>query len=225
MQSHFYSTKLQTILEFDEQKFPQNGIIQTDTSRANRNDLYYTNEAKVQFPLNNAFQRFYQQLSPDVTIENSDGERTIFNTTGAIGGLEILPNITRVGSEYRATAHGSIITASGNQILRIKTFLGASEIETATFTLPNLSSGSFWSMDLQLLVYQIGNAGTALIKTFGKFDFTSNNGSTTTLYIDDSNNTTYQTTALATANITFEWLSINVGNVIKVHTASVYMLN
>lgn len=226
LQSHFYSAKLQTILEFDDDKnFEQNGVIQTDTSRANRNDLYYTNEQKIQFPLNNAFQRFYQQLAPDVTIQNNDGERTIFDTTGSIGSLEILPDVTRIGSEYKATAHGSIITSSGNQQIRIKTYLGTAEVESATFTLPNLPSGSFWDMDMRLLVYQIGNAGTAIIKTFGKFQFINQQGLTNTFFMDDTNNTTYQTTTLATANITIEWLTISGGNIIKVHTASVYMLN
>ena len=225
LQSQFYSTKLQTTLEFNDPEFQQNGIIQTDLNRAGRNDLYFTNEQAIQFPVNESFQRFYTQLSPDVIINYDDGEKSIFDTTNSIGGLEILPNITRVGSIYRATAHGRISVSGGNQQIRLKTKLGNSIIEEQSYSLPNLQADSLWKLELELTVYQIGNTGTASIKTFGTMSFTQQNGSTNTFFIDDDNDTTYQTTQLALADITLEWLSVTSGNTLSVHTASVYMLN
>jgi len=224
-QSQFWSTKIQDNIEFENTNFMINGTVKTDTSSANRNDLYYTNEQSIQFPVNNAFQRFYTQLSPDVIINYDDGERTIFNTTNSIGVLQILPNITRIGSVYRVTAHGRISVSGGNQQIRLKTKLDNSIIEEQSYSLPNLQTDSLWKLELELTVYQIGNVGTASIKTFGTMSFVQQNGSTNTFFIDDDNNTTYQTTQLATADITLEWLSVSPGNTLSVHTASVYMLN
>ena len=224
-QAQFWSTKIQDDIEFENPDFMINGTVKTDTSSANRNDLYYTNEQGIQFNLNNAFQRFYTQLSPDVIINYDDAEKSIFDTTNAIGGLQILPNITRVGSVYRSTAHGRIDTSGGNQQIRLKTKLGDAIIEEQSYSLPNLQADSLWKLELELTVYQIGDAGTASIKTFGTMSFVQQNGSTNTFFIDDDNNTTYQTTQLTTADITLELLSVSPGNTLSVHTASVYMLN
>jgi len=223
-QAELYKARVQTSISFQDQLGNNNGKIETEIDDSNRNNLYYTNEQGIIFPLNNSYQRFYEQMTNPVTIIFDDGEKSIFDTTDAIGRRSILPNITRIGSKYKLESHGTITTSSANQQLRIKTKLGNATIEEDLMTLPNLSVGSYYSIKIDLLVRQIGNAGEAHISTFGKFQFINNQGLTVSKFLDSENNTTYQTTSIADADITFEWLADGTNN-LTVHELSVYMLN
>jgi len=223
LEIHAYKEKIQTNLSFEDGLGDKNGMITTEFASNNRNNLYYMNEEGILFPVNNSSQRFYEQMVDSVSINGNLPETSIFDTTGSIGRLDILPNITRVGSKYNLKAHG-IIESSSNSRFIIRTKLGNAIIEHQEITLPNLESGSFFELDLELRVKAIGDAGTARIYTFGKFNFIKNNGVSTSIFIDDYNNTTYQTTALAEADVTIEWLSAN-SNVISFHAVSINMLN
>jgi len=223
MEAHFYKEKIQTTLSFEDGLDDKNGMITTEFASNSRNNLYYMNEEGILFPVNNASQRFYEQMVDSVEINGVFPETSIFDTIGSIGRLDILPNITRVGSKYNLKAHG-IIESSPNSRFIIRTKLGTAIIEQQEIILPNLETGSFFELDLELRVKAIGDAGIARIYTFGKFNFIKNNGVSTTIFIDDYNDTTYQTTALATADVTIEWLNAN-SNEITFHAVSVYMLN
>lgn len=222
MKVKLYQPEVFTNLSFKD-GIENNGSISTEIAGNNRNNLYYTNESGIQFPVNNSAQRFYEQMVDTVSINGVFPETTIFDTVGAIGRLDILPNITRVGSKYILKAHGTIQSSANSRFI-IRTKLGTAIIEEQEITLPNLENGSFFELDLELRVKEIGAAGTARIYTFGKFNFIKNNGVATTLFIDDYNNTTYQTTALAEADVTIQWLDAN-SNVINFHALSIYMLN
>jgi len=223
LEIHAYKEKIQTTLSFEDGLGENNGMLTTEFASNNRNNLYYMNEKGILFPVNNASQRFYEQMVDSVAVNGVSPETSIFDTTGAIGRLDILPNITRVGSKYNLKAHG-IIESSANSRFIIRTKLGSAVIEQQEINLPNLESGSFFELDLELRVKEIGDAGTARIYTFGKFTFIKNNGVSTTIFIDDYNDTTYQTTSLATADVTIQWLDAN-SNEISFHAVSVYMLN
>lgn len=164
--------------------------------------------------------RAYQQLSGDVIINGGDGETSIFNTTGAIGGKTIPANTVRKGSKYKVYSHGEINTSGANQMFIVKTKLGNAILETSTITLPNLSQGSYYSLVGDILIYEIGNAGTAIAKTFFKFNFTDQQGLEEVKFIDNVNNTTFQTTANADADITIEWLDTNPSNIFNCHSLS-----
>ena len=222
LQSQFFSQQLQTNLVFQDELGTNNGAISTEIASNNRNNLYYLNEAGVLFPVNNSSQRFYEQCVPSVTIGTADGEKSIFDDTDAIGRLDILPNITRIGSKFHLKSHGTIVSTPNSQFI-LKTKLGTAIIEQQTITIPNVDDG-FFELDMELRVKTIGNSGEASIYTFGKIIFTKTNGTAVTFFINDVNNTTYQTTELAIADVTIEWISLN-GNTFDIQAVSVDMLN
>jgi hypothetical protein len=168
----------------------------------------------------NIEQRAYEQLSDNVVITGLDGEQSIFNTTGAIGSNNIPANTVRVGSKYKIYSHGTIETNGANQSFILNTKLNNAIIETKTITLPNLNNGSFYELTGEILLYQIGDAGTAVAKSFFNFKFTDQQGLTENYFIDETNNTTFQTTADATADITINWNNQNVANIFKCHSLS-----
>jgi hypothetical protein len=168
----------------------------------------------------NMEQRAYEQLSDDVVVLGTEGEKSIFNTTGAIGSNIIPANSVRVGSKYKMYSHGTIETNGANQSFILNTKLGTAIIETTTITLPNLNNGSFYELTGDILLYQIGDAGTAVAKSFFNFNFTDQQGDSKTYFIDETNNTTFQTTADATADITINWNNQNVANIFKCHSLS-----
>jgi hypothetical protein len=106
------------------------------------------------------------------------------------------------------------------KVLQLDTKLGTAIIETKTITLPNLNAGSFYELSGDILLYQIGDAGTAVAKSFFNFNFTDQQGDSKTSFIDETNNTTFQTTSDATADITINWNNQNVANIFKSHSLS-----
>ena len=164
--------------------------------------------------------RAYQQLSPDVIISGGQPETTLFNTTGAIGSNLIPANSVRRGTKYKIYSHGTIQTSGANQQFIIKTKLGTAILETETITLPNLNQGSKYELHGDILIYEIGDAGTAIAKTFFNLTFTDQQGLAEARYIDNTNNTTYQTTADALADITIEWISPSPSNIFNCHSLS-----
>lgn len=164
--------------------------------------------------------RAYEQLSPDVIITGGNPETTIFNTAGSIGSNLVPANSVRKGTKYKIYSHGEIATSGSNQEFIIKTKLGSAILETETITLPNLSQGSKYSINGDILIYETGNAGTAIAKTFLKFNFTDQQGLEEVKFIDNTNNTTYQTTNDALADITIEWISTSTSNIFNCHSLS-----
>jgi len=165
--------------------------------------------------------RAYEQLSPDVNISGGQPEKTIFNTTGALGSNLIPANSVRKGSKYKVYSHGQIETDGANQQFIIKTKLGTAVIEEKTITLPNLNNGSIYQFNGEILLYEIGDAGTAIAKSFFNFSFTDQQGNTENYFIDEINNTTFQTTADAVADITVQWVNINPTNLFSCHSLTI----
>ena len=219
-----YKPVITTSIDFKDELGSNNGSISTEVDLSNRNNLYYKNDSGVVFPVNNSYQRFYEQLSDSVNIVFADGEKSIFNTTNSIGRLTILPDITRRGSRFQLKAHGIIEASPSNKSFTLRTYLGESVIEEDIILLPNLPNGSYFDMTLDMLVYDIGGTGEASIKTFGRFEFISNNGNPIVKLLDAENSTTYQTTQEAEANVSIEWNQES-SSVISFHEVSIFMLN
>lgn len=164
--------------------------------------------------------RAYEQLAGDVVVVGGQPETSIFNLTDSIGSNIIPANSVRKGTKYRVYSHGEISTTGANQMFIIKTKLGTAILETETITLPNLNFGSRYEIHGDILIYETGNAGTAVAKTFINLTFTDAQGLGEARYIDNTNNTTYQTTQIANADITIEWLDTNPSNVFNCHSLS-----
>lgn len=165
--------------------------------------------------------RAYEQLSPNVIIDGTTGaEQSLFNTTGALGSNLLLANRVRKGSKYKVYSHGSVETNGSNQTFIIRTKLGNVILEQKIITLPNLNQGSLYTFNGEILIYEIGDAGTAISKSFFNFSFTDQQGKTENYFIDQTNNTTFQTTTDATADITVAWDTNNENNILTCHSLS-----
>ena len=164
-------------------------------------------------------QRIYEQLSPSVDVIQSDGEKSIIDTTGARGSTLFRANTVQTGSKYKLYSHGSIQTNGANKSFIIATKLGNAVLEAKQIILPNLNNGSFYTFNGEMLIYETGNAGTANLKSFFNFAFTDQQGVTENYFIDNTNATTFQTTADANFNITVEWLN-NTTNILSCHSIS-----
>lgn len=165
--------------------------------------------------------RAYEQLSPDVIISGETStEQSIFNTTGAIGSNLVPANTVRKGSKYKIYSHGDIKTNGANQTFIIKTKLGGAILEQKIITLPNLNQGSQYTFNGDILLYEIGDTGTAIAKSFFNFSFTDQQGLSENYFIDETNNTTFQTTQDALSDITVQWDTNNANNIFTCHSLS-----
>ena len=186
-------------------------------------DVYCDNllAENISIPFTNIEVRAYEQLSPDVIIAGGQSERSILDTTGAIGTNLILANTVRKGSKYKIYSHGTIETDGANKSFLIKTKLGDAIIEQKTITLPNLNNGSIYEFNGEILLYEIGDAGTSIAKSFFNFSFTDQQGLSENYFIDEINNTTFQTTQDALADVRVQWIDINTGNIFSCHSVEI----
>ena len=164
-------------------------------------------------------QRIYEQLAPFVDIVQIDGEKSIIDDTQARGSTLFKANSVLKGSKYRLYSHGGIQTNGANKSFTIRTKLGTAIIETKTITLPNLNNGSFYTFNGELVIYEIGNAGVASVKSFFNFKFTDQQGLSENYFIDNPNTTTFQTTADANFDVTIEW-NDNTTNILSCHSVT-----
>ncbi len=198
----------------------------TSSLEDGQNILRCTLENGARPALNNSFQRFYQQLVNVISIPQGVGvQKSLIDTTGSIGSITRPANVLRRGTKLRLIAHGRIESPTGNQQGKFRWYLGTTLLfEGDPITLPNLQNGSFVEIEFNLTVYNIGVAGIALLKAFGTFSFTTSQGTTKTVFLDQENNTTFQTITAEDINLTFEWLSQSVGDILNVHELEISIL-
>ena len=164
-------------------------------------------------------QRIYEQLAPNVDVVQSDGEKSIIDTTGARGSTLFRANTVQVGSKYKSYSHGTIQTNGANKSFTIRTKIGGAIIEAKIIVLPNLNAGSLYTFNGEMLIYETGDAGVASVKSFFNFAFTDQQGITENYFIDNTNATTFQTTADADFDITVEWNN-NTSNSFSCHSVT-----
>ena len=176
--------------------------------------------------LNNSFQRFYQQLINVISVPEGVGvQKSLIDTTGSIGTITRPGNVLRRGTKLRLIAHGRIESSPANQQGRFRWYLGTTLLfEGDPITFPNLQNGSFVEIEFNLTVYNIGVPGVALLKAFGTFSFTTSQGTTKTVFLDQENNTTFETITAEDINLTFEWLSQSAGDSLDVHELEISIL-
>ena len=170
---------------------------------------------------NNLRNRTYEQLSPDVLIVGGQGEATLFDLTDALGSNLIPADSTRKGTKYMITSHGTIETAGANNDIILQVKLNTAIMETISITLPNLNNGTYFTFDGEILFYEIGNAGTAVAKSFFKLTITDIQGLSEVTFANGTNNTTVQTTADNLLDMTCEWSSNNSNNIFSTHNIEI----
>jgi len=193
-----------------------------DTTSANKNYLFFRNEIS-EVPLNASLQRLYTNLE-DITIPGSNTNLVDLITYNDYAGFPIVreANTTRKGSMFQITFSGNITLASSNQSLEVSVYLGNIEIVKKTVTPPNQVSTTPFRFNLEQTVRKIGGPGTAEIVSFSEFSTTDIQGNSKIFYLDNINNTTYETTSTLNGFVKFRWISNNAGNSITIRCLTGY---
>jgi len=224
-----YSNEVNTFngLTFDDENLGEQdqGRLSTtvipDTS-GDKNYLFFRNETS-EVPLNASLQRLYTNLE-DITIPGSNTNLVDLITYNNYAGLPIVrqAGTTRRGSMFQITFSGNITLASSNQSLEISVYLGNIEIVKKTVTLPNQTSTTPFRFNLNQCVREIGPAGTAEIVSFSEFSTIDIQGGSKIFYLDNINDTTYETTSTLNGFVKFRWISNNAGNSITIRCLTGY---
>lgn len=171
-------------------------------------DIYYDNliPAPTAPDYTNLEVRAYEQMAGVIISGTTGAEQSLFYVNPNSIGSNIVPaDSVRKGSKYRVYARGNISTDGANQVFLFRTKIGNAVLETQVITLPNLSQGSKWTVTGDILVLQTGNPGVAIAETFLKFEFVDSQGKVEAYYISNTNNSTFQTTTDAPADMTIAW--------------------
>ena len=158
---------------------------------------------------NNSAKGIFAQTanSPDVTA--TAVESTVID--GGEGSLTIPANGFAVGDSFMVTMGGHISTGN-NQTLRIRIKSGAVVLaDTGAISMAQVSA-RHWNLEIRFTIRAIGAAGVASIASFGTFTYSKNANQFEGTDFSIVNNTTFDTTAGNTLDITAQWGSNNASN-------------
>lgn len=158
---------------------------------------------------NNSAKGIFAQTanSPDVTATSV--ESTVID--GGEGSLTVPANGFAVGDSFQVTMGGHISSANGETLhIRIKS--GAIILaDTGAVSMPAINN-RHWNLEMRFTIRAIGAAGVASIASFGVFTFSKNANQFEGTDFSIVNNTTFDTTAGNTLDITAQWGSNNASN-------------
>ena len=162
----------------------------------------------------------FSQTGNSVVISATTSELTLID--GGIGSLSVPANAFNIGDSFRVIM-GGLISAANSETIRIRLKSGSVVLaDTGNQSLPSISN-DVWILNTNFVIRNIGGAGTASIVTLGVFNYTKTAGGTQEGFsFNTLNNTTFDTTASNTLNITAEWGSTNASNSIY---ADFFVLN
>lgn len=152
----------------------------------------------------------FSQTGDSAVISATTSELTLID--GGIGSLSIPANGFNVGDSFRVVM-GGLISAANSETIRIRIKSGSVVLaDTGNQSLPSISN-DVWILNINFVIRNVGGAGTASILTLGVFNYTKTAGGTQEGFsFNTLNNTTFDTTASNTLDITAEWGSTNASN-------------
>jgi hypothetical protein len=155
----------------------------------------------------------FAQTAASTPVVNTTTETTILN--GGVGALSVPANGFQVGDSFHAMLSG-ILSALNNNTIRIRVKSGGIVLgDSGVITLPGITN-KFFDIKIDFTVRQIGAATVASIATSGQFTY-SKDASNAFEGVDfiSINNTTFDTTAGNTLDITAEWGAASLSNSIS----------
>ena len=164
----------------------------------------------------------YTQTANSTPITGTTVETTLID--GGVGSLVIPANGFTIGDSFLASFNGHI-TCVNNETLRIRVKSGSVLLaDTGIVTMPACTN-KHWDLQIYFTVRTLGAAGVASIMSAGSLTY-SKNASSAFEGIDfsDLNNTTFDTTASNTLNVTAQWGSNNAGNTIYTETFTLHRI-
>jgi hypothetical protein len=150
----------------------------------------------------------YSQYQNSTPITNTTTESSLIGLGD--GTLSVPANGFVNGDSFRAD-FGGIMSAKNNETIRIKVKSGS--VVLADSGIQNLSNitNEVWQLSINFTIRQIGGVGVASIVTLGVFSVIKTaNSSQTGFAFTTVNNTTFDTTAGNTLDVTAEWGSASV---------------
>lgn len=163
----------------------------------------------------------FAQTANSTTITATTTEGTLID--GGVGSLVVPANGFEVGDSFRVDM-GGIISAHNNDTIRIRLKSGAVDLgDSGTLSLPGMTN-QVWSLTVTFTIRAIGAAGVASVVSLAQFHILKKQagGSQEGFAWNTINNTTFDTTASNTLNITAQFSSNNAGNSIY---SDIFVLN
>tara|TARA_R110001606_G_scaffold183624_4_gene330380 strand:- start:741 stop:1484 length:744 start_codon:yes stop_codon:yes gene_type:complete len=181
------------------------------------------NNWNVEQPINNSYQRFFQQMVSQSAITQPLYTQLI-NRTNHVGELPVIPaNTTLIGTSFKINGHGTLSVPSANSQAKLELYFNFSLIATTdVFTLPNLSGDTFFYFKMRTITYALGEQGT--IKTFGTLHFVDKQGGSHDVFIDSTNDQTYSTEEDVDIFVRWTWVTQNPGQLLILTEANMNKL-
>jgi hypothetical protein len=157
----------------------------------------------------------FTQIEDGPIVDDTTDELTIIGN--GLGSLSIPANGFARGNTLKAYVEGDL-SSLNNANLTINIRDNGNILATTGAMSLVTTSGNYYHIDITFVVRQIGAAGTAQLMTSGSFHYTKTaNNSPEVIGFENINNTTFDTTALSTLDITAQWGAADPANSIDTH--------
>ena len=157
----------------------------------------------------------YTNTTSGTAVTNSTTETSLFSGATASSGstLTLQGGISRAGVAYRIRAYGAFVT-SGTPTIRIKIKVGSSTVwDSTAATSPNNANGIFL-LDNVIYVNSVGATGTVRTDGIIKLATLTAGVTTPTFLAGDAGSVVIDFTGGQTIDITAQWGTASVGNII-----------
>jgi hypothetical protein len=162
----------------------------------------------------------FAQTSNSTSITNTTTETTLISS--GVGTLSIPANSFQIGDSFHAKLIGHI-SCTGNATIRLRAKSGAIILADTGVLNLDASTNKHWEINIYFTIRQLGAPTIASIASGGLFSYTKNSGANfegTNFSI--VNNTTFDTTINNTLDVTAQWGSANVNDIIY---SEIFILN
>jgi hypothetical protein len=157
----------------------------------------------------------FSQTEDGPVVSDTTDELTIIGN--GEGSLSVPANGFSKGNTFRVYIEGDL-SSLNNADLTINIRENGNILATTGAMSLVSTSGNYYYLDVNFVIRQVGEAGTAELMTSGMFQYTkSANDAPEVIGFNNLNNTTFDTTTDSTLNITAHWGAANASNSIDTH--------
>jgi hypothetical protein len=157
----------------------------------------------------------FSQTEDGPVVSDTTDELTIIGN--GEGSLSVPANGFSKGNTFRVYIEGDL-SSLNNADLTINIRENGNILATTGAMSLVSTSGNYYYLDVNFVIRQVGEAGTAEIMTSGMFQYTkSANDAPEVIGFNNLNSTTFDTTTDSTLNITAQWGAADPSNSIDAH--------
>jgi hypothetical protein len=157
----------------------------------------------------------FSQTEDGPVVSDTTDELTIIGN--GEGSLSVPANGFSKGNTFRVYIEGDL-SSLNNADLTINIRENGNILATTGPITLVTTSGNYYYLDVNFVIRQVGEAGTAELMTSGMFQYTkSANDTPEVIGFNNLNSTTFDTTSDSTLNITAQWGAADPSNSIDAH--------